>query len=67
MTGNKITKKKINKKCNAENKKKKYRTFPAHMGVQPITSIISSLKFDTPMEGCSAILCSLIACFKNFS
>jgi hypothetical protein len=47
-------------------KKKKYRTFPAHMGVQPIPSIISSLKFDTPLEGCSAILCNKFVSSKNF-
>jgi hypothetical protein len=44
-------------------KKKKYCTFLDHLGVQPIPSTISSLKFDIPLEGCSATSSSLVACF----
>jgi hypothetical protein len=42
-----------------ENKKKeqkKYRTFPVHIGVQPIPSTFSSLTLDIPLEECFIIL-----------
>jgi hypothetical protein len=57
MTQNKVRKIKM----------KKYRTFPVHMGVQSIPSILSSLEFDIPLGGCSAILCSKFAFFERFS
>jgi hypothetical protein len=55
-------------KC-AESKmeKKVYGAFPDHLDVQPIPSTISSLKFDTPLEECVAVLGSLLACFKGSS
>jgi hypothetical protein len=46
---------------------KKYRTFLVHMDVQPIPSILSSLEYDTPLEGCSVILCIQFAYFERFS
>jgi hypothetical protein len=40
----------MNKNAVRKIKKKKYRTFPVHIGVQPISSILSSLEFDTPWK-----------------
>jgi hypothetical protein len=52
----------------AKNKtKKNYHTFPNHLDVQPITSTISSLKFDNTLEECFAFLGSQLACFEGFS
>ena len=65
MTRNKITKMKRLKNRVRKIKKKKYSTFPDHLGVQLIPSTLSSLKFDTPLKECSAISSSLVACFEG--
>jgi hypothetical protein len=44
-----------------------YSAFPNPLDVQPIPSTLSSLKFDTPLEECVALLGSQLACFEGSS
>jgi hypothetical protein len=67
MTWNKITKEKELRNHVWKIKKKKYRTFPDHLVVQPIPSTHSSLTFDSPLKGCSAILGTQLSCLTRFS
>jgi hypothetical protein len=55
-------------KC-AESKRERkiYSAFPNPLDVQPIPSTLSSLKFDTPLEECVALLGSQLACFEGSS
>jgi hypothetical protein len=55
-------------KCTKSKREKKiYNTFPNHMDVQPISSTISSLKFDIPLVEWVAFLGSQLACFEGSS
>jgi len=55
-------------KCTESKREKKiYNTFPNHMDVQPISSTISSLKFDIPLVEWVAFLGSQLACFEGSS
>jgi hypothetical protein len=42
-------------------------TCPDHVDVQPIPSTLSSLKFDSTLGGCFAIVGSKLACLEIFS
>jgi hypothetical protein len=52
---------------NKRRKEKELRTFPDHLDAQPIPATISSLNFDSTLEGCFAILGNQLACFERFS
>jgi hypothetical protein len=67
MTRNKMAKEKELRNHVRKIKKKKYCTFPDHLGVQPIPSTISSLTLDSHLEGCSTILGTQLSCLSGFS
>jgi hypothetical protein len=68
VTRNKMKKKMKEIKCSESKMEKKvYGAFPDHLDVQSITSTLSSLKFDTPLEECFTILGNLLACFEGSS
>jgi hypothetical protein len=55
------------KSSESKREKKIYSAVPDHMDVQPIPSILSSLKFDIPLVEWVAFLDSQFACFEGFS
>jgi hypothetical protein len=55
-------------KCTESKREKKiYSAFLVHIDVQSISSTLSSLTFDTPLEECVAFLGSQLACFEGSS
>jgi hypothetical protein len=53
-------------KCTESKREKKiYDAFPDHVDVQPISSTLSSLKFDTPLKECVAFLGGQLASSKD--